>query len=919
VLALARRLRRRLMFESTARVISRPSPAVATPVALLAPEALEPRKLLSATLLKDINISGVGSDPGGFTEYEGALYFAATGPQGRELYRSDAPGLVPALFKDLAPGSADSNPTDLTVVGDKLYFSTDGPGGTIDLWKTDGTDAGTMRVTGLGPPPGFDGIHLTDFNGVAFFTANAPGHGPVLFKSDGTAAGTVMVFDPDETSDTVGVTAIAAAGDTLYFTGRFDANHPGRLFATDGTAAGTHELVSFINVSPANLTPFGDRLLFAGFNLDPAENTVELWSSDGTPQGTQVLYPARYPHDITVVGDLAYFVSGATLYKTDGTTAGTQRLGDITIPEATINEMAGMGGNVYVVGGDAFGAALWRSDGTPAGTVRVKAVPAGELTVAGDTLFFIGEEGLWTSDGTTAGTNLLKPLTSPGGLTLAPFGDGVVFGNWEVPEGAEPWYSDGTADGTRRLADLNPSTRNSTPFLQRTAYPVSVNGRVVSAADDGATLPVVDLWSTDGTPGGTVKLVDFQRVDAIAAMNGFAYVLATDPLSRPGLWRTDGTPQGTTRVADVNYQLPVSFVPGWNGLVQVNGVLYFSADNPAGSPQRFGTEVWRSDGTTAGTYRVTDIRTGPASSDPRFLTAVGPDLYFSVAQNVWKVGATGAPAFVHIFPGIRDVAMLDSHTVLLRIDNNQLNDELWKSDGTEAGTVLLGRFGANTSIRPDPRLVKAGGSVYFAASSRTQTGDVELWKTDGTVAGTIRVKDINPGETNASAPIGLTPWGDRVFFSATDPAAGRELWVSDGTDAGTHRVKDVNPGPSDGVATFNPGALWGAIGDRFYFTADDGTHGTELWSTDGTEGGTTMLHDTAPGDRGSGRPLPRRRAGPRRVLRRRRPSRHRAVGDRPWRHAARGGRGAPRLLQPQPFRRQRHSARSCRQRGDRHR
>ena len=135
MLALARRLRRRLMFESTARVSSRPSPAVAAPVALLAPEALEPRKLLSATLLKDINISGVGSDPGGFTAYEGALYFAATGPQGRELYRSDAPGLVPALFKDLAPGSADSNPTDLTVVGDKLYFSTDGPGGTIDLWK----------------------------------------------------------------------------------------------------------------------------------------------------------------------------------------------------------------------------------------------------------------------------------------------------------------------------------------------------------------------------------------------------------------------------------------------------------------------------------------------------------------------------------------------------------------------------------------------------------------------------------------------------------------------------------------------------------------------------------------------------------------------------------------------------------------
>jgi len=84
------------------------------------------------------------------------------------------------------------------------------------------------------------------------------------------------------------------------------------------------------------------------------------------------------------------------------------------------------------------------------------------------------------------------------------------------------------------------------------------------------------------------------------------------------------------------------------------------------------------------------------------------------------------------------------------------------------------------------------GALYFVAADAT-TGN-ELWKTDGTDAGTVRVKDINPALLNGSNPTEFTVFNGALYFVATDAAAGRELWKTDGTDAGTVRVKDIFPG-----------------------------------------------------------------------------------------------------------------------------
>jgi len=121
------------------------------------------------------------------------------------------------------------------------------------------------------------------------------------------------------------------------------------------------------------------------------------------------------------------------------------------------------------------------------------------------------------------------------------------------------------------------------------------------------------------------------------------------------------------------------------------------------------------------------------------------------------------------------------------------------------------------------------GNVAYLSQDDLVTGR-ELWKSDGSANGTVLVKDIFPGGVS-SAPSKLTAGANpgEVFFVVNDPIAGNELWHSDGTANGTSMVVDINPNGSS-----NPTNLTLANG-VLYFTADDGVHGAELWRVLGDE------------------------------------------------------------------------------------
>jgi ELWxxDGT repeat protein len=109
----------------------------------------------------------------------------------RQLLTSSAPVLVPSPF------TYSSNPTSLLTIGDITYFAADDGIHGNELWKTDGTAAGTMLVKDI-EPGSDDGIdsyrpEFANVNGTLFFAADVRTQGYELWKSDGTAAGTVMV------------------------------------------------------------------------------------------------------------------------------------------------------------------------------------------------------------------------------------------------------------------------------------------------------------------------------------------------------------------------------------------------------------------------------------------------------------------------------------------------------------------------------------------------------------------------------------------------------------------------------------------------------------------------------------------------------------------------------------------------------
>jgi ELWxxDGT repeat protein len=313
------------------------------------------------------------------------------------------------------------------------------------------------------------------------------------------------------------------------------------------------------------------------------------------------------------------------------------------------------------------------------------------------------------------------------------------------------------------------------------------------------------------------------------------------------------------------------------GVATAVGDIFYFRFSDGSTGDGHGVELWRTDGTAAGTWMVKDIRTGTPNGFPQALVNLGNGrMIFNATTGTTQFGAGGAEPWVSdgtdagtfqlkdIFPGTGNsnpgAFVKSGDTVFFRATAPDTLDELWKTDGTTAGTMLvkdihpghsLGGTGtSNFGSNPTEINAISGGRVLFAADdffTPNQPGgsigtfDRELWVSDGTTAGTVRVAEINPGGATA-APSNLRRFnGDTILFTATGPS-GRELYRSDGTAAGTSLVKDINPGTTASA----PGAVFMNNGVGF-FSANDGSHGTELWRTDGTEAGTQLVKDINPG------------------------------------------------------------------------
>jgi ELWxxDGT repeat protein len=516
----------------------------------LALEGLEHRCLpasgLSAAIVADIVPGSAGSNPAHYVVMNNTLYFAANdGVHGAELYKSDGTAAGTVLVKDINSGSGDSNPTDLTPVGSTLYFSADDGVHGLELWKTDGSAAGTVLVKDINPGSGSSTPGaMADIKGTLFFSANDGVHGPELWKGNGTAAGTVLVKDINSGSGGSGPAWLTNVNGVAFFSAD-DAKNGRELWKSDGTPNGT-KLVA--DIFPGDIYIY-HTCLFDCFGKDKAQR-IDLGTASSGPSW------------LTNVNGTLFFVAADTqdlggggipyLYKSDGTSGGTRRVADVVAGNSLLN----VNGTVFFSGGS-YG--LWKSDGTATGTVLVTSSvqPGGRFASVNGTVFFDGDgfggNELWKSDGTAAGTVLVKDIypgishdvfndSSPSGLTNV---NGLLyFSADDGLSGRELWQSDGTDAGTVMVQDVNPGSAASDPQDL-----VAMNNKLYFSADDGDHGR--ELWDPPVVLGPLVQA---------SGPSPFAGSTADNAASQPGFYVPDTEVEPYVAVNPTN---PKNVVATW--------------------------------------------------------------------------------------------------------------------------------------------------------------------------------------------------------------------------------------------------------------------------------------------------------------------------------------------------------------------
>jgi ELWxxDGT repeat protein len=327
---------------------------------------------------------------------------------------------------------------------------------------------------------------------------------------------------------------------------------------------------------------------------------------------------------------------------------------------------------------------------------------------------------------------------------------------------------------------------------------------------------VMRLWATDGTQAGTVLVREFSSAfEPYPTVMGSRLYFAAGDAGDTELWSSDGTTAGTTRVIDVRTGTSAS-TPRY--LTAIGNTLYFTADNGTK-----GNELWKSDGTGAGTAIVADLNPGSGSSSPSRLYAYDGVLYFTAtdalgASALWRTDGSATGTY-QLFAGFA-LGLQGIGGQLFFIGDP---GELFVTDGLPGHAHLVKDVNgtAASSIFGNVGLTAFGGAVYFVADDGTN--GLELWRSDGTAPGTVMVRDLVPGTGGAfDKPLAVV--GDRLYVSASDGISGLELWAL--SDEVAPRVVSLN-WTSDKSASVRFTEDVGAS-----LTADDltvgGANGTEL-------------------------------------------------------------------------------------------
>jgi ELWxxDGT repeat protein len=458
---------------------------------------------------------------------------------------------------------------------------------------------------------------------------------------------------------------------------------------------------------------------------------------------------------------------------------------------------------------------------------------------------FLFAQETYSQTNTTVIHDINSGLSGSAISNIIKVGNEIYFSADDGIHGNELWKSNGTI--TQLVADINPGSNSSNPgylYNSNRGNMIVVNGTLFFTANDDAhgwelwkinSLGAAELVK-DINPGANDglsfvaddELSNHINLVSIHSTSTLLFFSADDGVHGWELWKSDGTSAGTKMVKEINQTLHTNNYPygsRWGSnptyLTAINDMLYFSATDDSA----LGQELWQSDGSTSGTKLVMNINENIIyqSSTDTLGESSNPEKIINANGVLYFVADEGQQWNGSAFVGP--------------------GKELWMHDPITKTTSMVKDINPGNDGSDPTNFEVVGTNLFFAAT--TNGNGTELWKCFLPGGSATFVKDINP--TGDSNPKFLTSFNNELYFSANDGVSGTELWMSDGSPNGTILIDDIRQGASSS----NPRYLTVVGSYSLYFTADDGVYGTELWETNGLLNNSIMVNDIYSGGIGS--------------------------------------------------------------------
>lgn len=576
------------------------------------------------------------------------------------------------------------------------------------------------------------------------------------------------------------------------------------------------------------LTPYRDEVAFLA---DDA-----LYASDGTEAGTRRIgLEESHMRLWNSVGDNLLYRAGGDLWASDGAQS-VKLLDDVRDgfhPIEALDRVGFMARNTNTFGYDTY-----ITDGTSEGTIQLTdsqdGYRASHMASTHSQLFLIRYRGdpdgaeLWVSNGTREGTNAVSGPVLNQARNLTPVGERMFFLTEDESEKMTLWVSDGTETGTKAISGPLSEVDRFAPVGERLFF--------VAENESGSTT----LWVSDGTANGTKAVTNLSSAPGsmLALANKLILTFHQHRVSSE-FWSSDGTEDGTMLLRQFDYnqgERPA-------GLTNYGGHVFFQSDQ----------QLWRTDGTPSGTELVESI------GEPiQGLTATTDRLFISTDDSIHAWHPTGREKVFETKRNKRFDSMSPAAVgsrVFFRGSTNT-GTELWVSDGSRDGTNLV--IDLNQDGRGSDPWFLHGVDEFGVFTADDGTNRLQKWITDGD---TVRALEATQSGSEVSAvhhhvgdddfltiPVDGLPthseleqligWSPEVEFNEITRVGNRyfflheleerqELWVTDLTPAGTTLVQRFSADHASNLAELN--------GELIFFT------GTIVRLSDGTKEGTRRI------------------------------------------------------------------------------